>query len=45
MDGIKALTVDTGGTVPDWRTGTGRALHRAGGRHGPDLDRPGIATG
>ena len=44
MDGIKALTFDTGGTVLDWHTGISRALEQAGQRHGLELDWPAIAN-
>ncbi len=38
MNGIKALTFDTGGTVLDWHTGISRALEQAGQRYGLALD-------
>ncbi|MFC3612733.1 HAD family hydrolase [Lutimaribacter marinistellae] len=38
LDGIRALTVDTGGTVLDWHGGFRDALARAGQRHGIDRD-------
>ena len=44
MNGIKALTFDTGGTVLDWHTGITRALGQAGQRHGLELDWPAIAN-
>ncbi|MEY8838514.1 hypothetical protein AB9K41_05705 [Cribrihabitans sp. XS_ASV171] len=34
LSGIKALTVDTGGTVLDWHTGFRDAFAAAGHRHG-----------
>jgi 2-haloacid dehalogenase len=33
MNGIRALTFDTGGTILDWHTGFSRALAAAGERH------------
>jgi 2-haloacid dehalogenase len=45
MNGIMALTFDTGGTVLDWHTGITRALGQAGQRHGLELDWPAIANG
>ncbi len=44
MNGIKALTFDTGGTVLDWHTGISRALEQAGQRYGLALDWPAIAN-
>ncbi len=44
MDGIKALTFDTGGTVLDWHAGISRALGQAGQRCGLKLDWPAIAN-
>lgn len=44
MQGIKALTFDTGGTILDWHTGISGALAAAGGRHGLDRDWPAIAN-
>ena len=38
MDGIKALTFDTGGTILDWHSGLKRALAAAGARHGLSID-------
>ena len=38
MQGIKALTFDTGGTILDWHTGISAALAEAGGRHGLERD-------
>lgn len=34
IEGIKALTFDTGGTILDWHTGFRTALERAAARHG-----------
>ena len=34
VDGIKALTFDTGGTILDWHTGFKTGLEELGGRHG-----------
>ena len=44
MQGIKALTFDTGGTILDWHTGISGALAAAGGRHGLARDWPAIAN-
>jgi 2-haloacid dehalogenase len=38
LDGVKALTFDTGGTILDWHTGFKTALSRAGARHGLERD-------
>ena len=38
MQGIKALTFDTGGTILDWHSGIKRALAAAGGRRGVTAD-------
>jgi 2-haloacid dehalogenase len=38
LDGIKALTFDTGGTILDWHTGFRTALAEAGARHGVERD-------
>ncbi len=38
LDGIKALTFDTGGTILDWHTGFRTALAEAGARHGIEKD-------
>lgn len=40
---IKALTVDTGGTVLDWHRGVTAAFSRAGARHGVERDWAEIA--
>mgnify|MGYP000329468701 CR=1 FL=1 len=34
MDGIKALTFDTGGTILDWHGGISRKLAEVAGRRG-----------
>ena len=34
LDGVKALTFDTGGTILDWHTGFKTALSEAGARRG-----------
>lgn len=44
MQGIKALTFDTGGTILDWHAGISGALAEAGGRHGLERDWPAIAN-
>jgi len=44
MDGIKALTFDTGGTILDWHTGLRTALAAAGARHGVNKDWPALAN-
>ena len=38
MDGIKALTFDTGGTILDWHSGVKAALAAAGARRGVAAD-------
>jgi len=38
MDGIKALTFDTGGTILDWHGGITSAFAAAGARHGLERD-------
>jgi 2-haloacid dehalogenase len=38
LDGIKALTFDTGGTILDWHTGFSTALAAAGAKHGLEKD-------
>jgi len=38
LEGIKALTVDTGGTVLDWHSGFREAFAAAGQRHGVERD-------
>ena len=44
IQGIKALTFDTGGTILDWHTGISGALAAAGGRHGLERDWPAITN-
>lgn len=43
MQGIEALTFDTGGTVLDWHGGIVAALAEAGQRHGLARDWPAVA--
>jgi 2-haloacid dehalogenase len=38
VDGVKALTFDTGGTILDWHTGFSTALADVGARHGLERD-------
>lgn len=38
MDGIRALTCDTGGTILDWHSGIKAKLAEIGARHGVDAD-------
>lgn len=38
VDGIKALTFDTGGTILDWHTGFRTALAKLGEKHGVSAD-------
>jgi 2-haloacid dehalogenase len=38
LDGIKALTFDTGGTILDWHSGLSDAFAAAGARHGVTRD-------
>ena len=38
LEGIKALTFDTGGTILDWHTGFRTALAEAGAQHGIERD-------
>ena len=38
LDGIKALTFDTGGTILDWHTGFKTGLEELGVRHGVNAD-------
>lgn len=38
IDGVKALTFDTGGTILDWHTGFSTALAEVGARHGLERD-------
>lgn len=44
IDGIKALTFDTGGTILDWHGGFRAALERAGQRHGISHDWAGFTN-
>lgn len=44
MDGIRALTFDTGGTLLDWHSGFRDALARAGARHGVARDWADLAN-
>jgi 2-haloacid dehalogenase len=44
LDGIKALTFDTGGTILDWHTGLRSALAAAGARHGVKKDWPALTN-
>jgi 2-haloacid dehalogenase len=44
LDGIKALTFDTGGTILDWHSGFREALAEAGGRHGIERDWGALAN-
>ena len=44
LDGIKALTFDTGGTILDWHTGFRTALAEAGARHGVEADWAALAN-
>ena len=44
LDGVKALTFDTGGTILDWHSGFRDALAAAGARHGLERDWPAIAN-
>lgn len=44
LDGVKALTFDTGGTVLDWHTGFRNAFAEAGDRHGIDRDWAQVAN-
>ncbi len=38
LDGIEALTFDTGGTILDWHSGFSAALAEAGASHGIEKD-------
>ena len=38
LEGVKALTFDTGGTILDWHTGFRNALAKAGAKHGLDKE-------
>ena len=44
LDGIKALTFDTGGTILDWHSGFSTALAEAGARHGAEKDWSALAN-
>jgi 2-haloacid dehalogenase len=44
IEGIKALTFDTGGTILDWHTGIRGALARTGEAHGIDKDWAAMAN-
>jgi 2-haloacid dehalogenase len=44
LDGIKALTFDTGGTILDWHQGFSTALAEAGARHGVEKDWGALAN-
>jgi len=44
LEGIEALTFDTGGTILDWHTGIRTALAEAGARHGLTRDWPALAN-
>jgi 2-haloacid dehalogenase len=44
LDDVKALTFDTGGTIPDWHTGFTNALAKAGASHGLEEDWAAIAN-
>ena len=44
LDGIKALTFDTGGTILDWHAGFREALAEAGARHGAERDCDALAN-
>ena len=44
LDGIKALTFDTGGTILDWHRGFSEALAEAGARHGVEKDWGALAN-
>ncbi|MEX0284217.1 MAG: HAD-IA family hydrolase [Paracoccaceae bacterium] len=44
MQGIKALTFDTGGTLLDWHSGFRDALAAAGERHGEERDWAAVAN-
>ena len=38
LDGVKALTFDTGGTILDWHTGFSTGLAEVGAKYGADAD-------
>lgn len=44
VDGVKALTWDTGGTILDWHTGFRIALAEAGAAHGVEADWAALAN-
>ena len=44
VDGIKALTFDTGGTILDWHTGFTEAWAAAGRKHGIEKDWAALAN-
>ena len=44
LEGVKALTFDTGGTILDWHTGFSDALAKIGAGHGFSRDWPGLAN-
>lgn len=44
IDGIKALTFDTGGTILDWHSGFRDGLADLGAAHGVDADWPELAN-
>ena len=44
LEGVKALTFDTGGTILDWHTGFSDALAKIGAGHGLSRDGPGVAN-
>jgi 2-haloacid dehalogenase len=44
LDGIRALTFDTGGTILDWHSGLRRALAAAGAGHGIERDWAALAN-
>lgn len=44
LNGIKALTFDTGGTILDWHSGVRAALALAGARHGVSKDWSALAN-
>ncbi|MGI8560846.1 MAG: HAD family hydrolase [Luteimonas sp.] len=44
LDGIRALTFDTGGTLLDWHSGFRDALAAAGRRHNIERDWPALAN-
>ena len=44
LEGVKALTFDTGGTILDWHTGFSDALAKIGEGHGLSRDWPGLAN-